>query len=214
MKFLLFFVSIIFSIIFYIFQSLSKGKDIFWNKISNTYELASFSWNLLIESFVFVLIAIIFLYFFSNLKENGTKKLQSYKTEIFYFAFYTILVFYIYFFSKNINTSQIIIIILFIIWDSTFNHISNIHALIKQKSNLRYFWLIINYVVTGLTIFYIYSKWAAFIPLIIIIFNIFFNFLIHKKYTNYVSLFISILSALFLIFYLWFSLFEIYILYI
>jgi hypothetical protein len=214
MKFLLFFVSFIFSIIFYTFHWLSKWKDIFWENISNTFPLLSFSWNLLIESFIFIFIGIIFLYLFSDFKNKGSIKLESYKTEIIYFLFYIFFIFYIYFLNSTININLIIIIISFILSDILFNHLSNISSLIKYKSKFRYLWLIINYIATWLSVFYIYKNWVNFIPLAILIFNITFNILVHKKYTNYISLLISILIILFLLYSLFFSLFELYILYI
>lgn len=217
MKFLLFFVSIIFSVIFYIFYSLTKWRDIFWEKISNSYNFVSFSGNLLIESFVFVLLSIMFLYLFSNLKEKWSNKIKNYKTEIFYFIFYIILIFYIYFFNKNINLSIAIIIIFFIIWDMIFNHISNIYTLINQKIKLRYIGLVINYIVSLLSILYIYKNnisILSFIPILILIFNIYFNILIHKKYINYISLFFSLFTILFLFYNLFFLIIKLYFSYI
>lgn len=217
MKFLLFFVSIIFSTIFYTFHSLTKWKNFFWEKISNSYNFVSLSGNLLIESFVFVLLAILFLFIFSNLKEKWSNKLNTYKNEVLYFIFYIILVFYIYFFSKNINLSIVIILILFIIWDMIFNHISNIPSLINKKIKLRYAWLIINYVVSILSMFYIYKNnlsILSFVPTLILIFNIYFNILIHKKYINYISLFFSIFTILFLLYNLFFVVIKLYLPYI
>jgi len=211
MKFLLFFVSTIFSTIFFIFYSLTKQKSFFWNTISNKYELLSFSPSLLIESFCFAIIWILFLYLFSNLKNKKSNNLQTYKIEIIYFIFYIIFIFYIYFINKNIDVFKLIIMILFIWWDMIFNHISNIKTLIKYKIKLRYLWLFINYFVTILSFYYIFSKWISFIPVIIIIFNIVFNILVHKKYINYISLFFSIVSIIYLLYNLLFFILEVYI---
>lgn len=214
MKFLLFFVSLIFSFIFYIFYSLSKWRDIFFNTISNSYDLASFSWNLLIESFSFALLSIFFLYLFSNLKEKWTYKIKTHKIDILYFLFYVILIYYLYFLNKNLDNYLYIIIFLFVLSDITFNHISNISRIKKQKIKLKYFWLIINYLASALILYYIYSNGISFLTSFLIIFSIFFNALVHKKYSNYVSLLISIITAIFLIYFLFFYLFELYISYI
>ena len=214
MKFLLFFISLVYSIIFYTFYNLSKWKDVFWNRINNFVELQSISWNLLIESFIFLLIGIIFLYFFSSLKSKWQKKIENYKIEILYFLFYSISIFYIYFFNNWLDDFSILIIILFILSDLIFNHLSNIKYLYKNKVFLKYLWLILNYIVSTLSIYYIYDNWIYFIPFFILIFSILFNFLVHKRFTNYISLFISILIILFLFYSLFFSLFELYILYI
>lgn len=210
MKFLLFFVSILFSFIFYVFHSLSQGRDIFWEKISNSYIFESFSWNLLIESFSFVLIGVIFVYLFSSLKEKWAFKLKSYKTEIMYFLFYIFLIFYIYFyfFTKDLNIYLLVLIILFIVWDVIFNHISGIKQLSPYKIKLRYFWLFTNYVVSYFSIFYIYKYWIAYIPVSILLFSIFFNFLVHKKFKNYISLFNSIIFIWFLSYSLYFFLYK------
>lgn len=210
MKFLLFFVSILFSLIFYIFYSFSIWKDIFGKNIGNTYNFDSFSWNLLVESFIFLLIWIIFLYIFSDLKWKWSDKLKNYKTEIIYFIFYIILFFQIYFFNENIGLFSIIILIIFIIWDILFNHISNITSLNKQKEKIRYSWLLINYLVSYLSLFLIYKEKLTFIPLYIILFSIIFNILVHKKYTNYISLVHSIILICFLLYILYFFLYSYY----
>lgn len=214
MKFLLFFVSLVFSVIFYIFANLSKWKDILWKTIDNPINLVWFSPNLLIESFIFLLIWIIFIYFFSNLKSKWKEKFWTYRVEIFYFVYYISFIFYIYFFNKWFDNYLVFTIVWFVLSDMIFNHISNISSLTKVKIKLKYIWLIINYLVSFFSIYYIYENWLTFIPLFILIFNLFFNILVHKKYINYISLFISILIILFLSYSLYFFLFELYIWYV
>ena len=227
MKFLLFFVSFIFSIIFYFFHKLSNWKNIFWNDIHNTninntpnafgntiqdnLIIGSFSWNLLIESFIFLFIGIFFLYIFSDLKSKWQSKLRTYKIEILYFMYYIIFIYYIYFLSKWIGSFNKVLIVIFVCFDIIFNHLSQLPSLYKYKINLRYIWLIINYLTILISIYLIRSKWVHFIPVYILIYNIFFNTLIHKKYTNYISLFMSILTTLFLIYSLFFFLIKKYI---
>lgn len=214
MKFLLFFVSVVFSYIFYIFYNLWKWVDIFWSKINNPYEIQSLSWNLLIESFIFFLLWIIFLYTFSNLKNTKTDKIKNLKIEVFYFLFYINIVFFVFFYSNNINFFLFTILFLFIIGDMLFNHVSNISSLSIHKIKLRYIWLITNYITSLLLIFYTIKNWLSIIPFYLFIFNIIFNILVHKKYTNYISLIVSILIWLFLLYNLFFSLFKLYLKYI
>jgi len=214
MKFLLFFISLVFSIIFYIFNNLSYWRDIFWKKISNSVNLESFSNNLLIESFIFIFIWIVFLYIFSWTKNKWESRILNYKYEILYFIFYIIFVTNLYFLNFQIDYIILLAIIFFILSDVLFNHLSNIKAFSNNKSNIRYTWLFLNYFSIGVSFYYIFQYWLTVELALILVFNIFFNYLIHKKYINYISLFISILIILFLFYSLYFWLFELYILYI
>lgn len=188
--------------------------DIFWDKISNSVSLISFSSNLLIESFIFLLIWITFIYVFSDLKDKWDSKITEYKIEIFYFLYYAIFIFFIYFFNTWIDFFLLTIIISFVFSDILFNHLSNISALEKHKIDVKYIGLILNYVSSGLSVFYIIANNISFIPFFILLFSLIFNVLIHKNYTNYISLIVSILISLFLFYSLFFLIFELYILYI
>jgi hypothetical protein len=220
MKFLLFFISLLFSMIFYIFYNLSIWKDILWNDISNSVELLSISNNLLIESFVFFFIWIIFLYNFSSfskkadIKKTNESKILNYKYEILYFLFYSIFIFILYFYNFRVDSILFLSIILFISSDLLFNHISNSKIFIRNKVNIRVIGLILNYFSSIISVFYILNNENIIISFLILLFNIIFNILIHKKYTNYISLLISILSIGFLFYILYLNLFELYILYI
>lgn len=200
MKFLLFFVSLIFSYIFYIFYNLTKWKNYLWNIAQNPVNLDSLSWNLLIESFVFLLIGIIFLFIFSDLKSSWSEKKWLYKNEIMYFLFYTLFIFYMYFLNKWIDWFTISITIIFVSSDILFNHLSNIKKLFDYKVKFRYLWLILNYLSTILSIYYILKNWINYVLLFILFFNLYFNIVVHKKYTNYISLLFSI-SIMFFLFY-------------
>lgn len=211
MKFLLFFVSICFSLIFYIFSNFAKWRDLLGNKINNSIDLVWISPNLLIESFIFFLIGIIFLYIFSKSKSTSQSTLLTYKLEISYFIFYVLLIFYLYFFNKWFDNYLLIIMLFFILSDILFNYISNISYFLKKKIYLKYVWLILNYISSFSAIYYIFINWVDYILLFILIFNIIFNILIHKRYTNYISLFVSIGTIIFLLFNLYFFIFKLYI---
>lgn len=211
MKFLLFFISVIFSFIFYAFFNLSKWKDIFLQQVNNPVNFLSFSWNLLIESFIFLFLWLFFVYFFSDLKSRWNQIFWEYKSEIFYFLFYISIIYNIYFISNWLNSFLIILMFLFLFSDICFNYISYIKKLKNYRVKLRYVWLLTNYIVTILLFFYIIKNWTSFIPNLMLFFNFVFNFRVHKKYTNIVSLLFSIIIIIFLLYNLFFSYFDIYI---
>jgi hypothetical protein len=215
MKFLLFFVSSIFSFIFYIFYCLSIWKDIFLNTIFNSINLESFSWNLLIESVLFFIIWVIFIIIFSEKK--GIVKINPIKINkniILHTIFYYILGLYLYLNTNLINLLLIINIILLLLSDLLFNYFSNLNSLNKSKNSIRILWLILNYISSFISVYYILNNDTYLVSILILIFNIIFNINVHKKYTNYISLLFSILSIGFLFYILYFWLFELYILYI
>ncbi len=215
MKFLLFFVSGIFSFIFYIFYCLSIWKDIFLNTIFNSVYLNSFSWSLLIESVIFFLIGIFFVIIFSEKKVVIKKIPISFNNNLVsHIIFYYILWIYSYFNKDIFNFILIINILLFIISDLLFNYFSNLNSLNKNKISIRILWLILNYISSFISVYYILNNDIYLVSILILIFNIIFNINVHKKYTNYISLLISILSIGFLFYILYFWLFELYILYI
>jgi len=214
MKFLLFFTSIIFSLIFYIFYGLSKWKDIFWDKISNSVNLISISGNLLIETFIYLLIWILFLYLFSNFKNKSESTILNYKYEILYFMYYIIYIYILLFINNNIDYILLLWIIIFILSDILFNHLSNLKFFLKNKIEIRIIWLILNYFSSFMLLFLLFNNNIEILTILMLIYNIVFNFLVHKKYTNYISLLISILIIGFLFYILYFWLFELYILYI
>jgi len=214
MKFLLFFVSTLFSLIFYTFYNLTLWKNLLWKEIQNKVSLDSFSWNLLIESFLFFFIWIIFIYAFSGFNSKKQTKIITNKLEILYFIYYSIFIFYIFFLNSWLNFFSISLILLLIISDILFNHLSNFHRFINFKIIFRYVWLIINYIITFISIYYIYKNWLSFIPFYILFYNIIFNFIVHKKFTNYISLFVSIIACLFLIISFCFFIYDIFITYI
>lgn len=129
MRFLLSFISLIFSSIFYCFFLLSNWKNIFWEDLIVSYKLESLSSNLFYESIFFVVLSIIFfIYFwkinFSNTSNNNVdssinrKKLIIFIKRIFkdYLYYFWFILFYIsiYLIWKNysyIDISHIILII-------------------------------------------------------------------------------------------------------
>lgn len=201
MRLLLFVISFLFTFIFYIFHLLSKWLDIYWNKISEPIALESLSGNLLIESFLFLLINFFILFYFLPLNKRKWNKVS--KIWFFYLLFYIILFFIIYFIESFLNTYVSIFLIIFLFSDIIFNFISNFTFLEKQKIDLRIFWLILNYINILLWFFILIKQDFFILVFYIIIYNIIFNLYIHKQFTNYVSLTFSISSVL-IIFYVLF----------
>ncbi len=228
MRFLLFFVSLVFAAIFYAFNIASEWTNIFdlgivkqeqntwtWQVVVDNIEavnIQSLSWNLLIESFTFFVIWLVFIYIFSviktqkkKIKEEKTVKtnkksfnFKKYKKQINYSVFYIILIWLILF--SQIDKITIIFVVLFILSDLLFNHISKIESLNKYKIKMRYVWLILNYIVSVYFIFFIIKNEITLVSALILLFNIIFNIIVHKKYINYISLFVSIVLTIFLLY--------------
>ncbi len=68
MKFVLFFISLIFSFIFFIFYRLTKWDLVFFDYVKITRNLDSISWNLIFETIFFLFLGIFLFVYFSNTK--------------------------------------------------------------------------------------------------------------------------------------------------
>lgn len=125
MGILLFLVSAIFSLIFYNFFLISKGESLFSGAISTPYEFQSFFWNIAIESSVFLVLAVFFLYSFSSFKTIWIQKaniswwdvrniwqvfLKDYLYYIWFFLFYSA----VYLIFKNFWITNFGFFVLFI----------------------------------------------------------------------------------------------------
>lgn len=201
MRLLLFCISILFSGIFYTFFNLSRWKNIFWWEILAPVELELLSSNLLIEVFVFLLLSLFFIFYFSPLHTNTKINLWD-KLKVLYILFYFFL-FFSYFFG--IFSSDIFIlftIILFSFWDFCFTILSKMEYFNKQKIWLRYFWLSLNYISIFVSLYYIFNIKLSFLLIWILVFSAIFNYFVHKAYTNYVSLMMSIWISIFLLYFL------------
>ena len=213
MNYLLFFITSIFSFIFYVFYKLNNWEDIFWNQLFQTKNFLSLSWNLLIESFLFLLIAFLLFFYFSN---NVFSKL---------------------FFSKKVEEKLEQEELEDFLWEEEFyeknywnQHISKKDQLeLNKNSNKKLFNIseeniylfriaafITQYIFIIIWITFLYNNFwnleknilnnlfsdfftintLIFILYLIIILlltvSIFINFNIHKKFQNYISLFFSV----------------------
>ncbi len=200
MRLLLFFISALFSYIFYVFYNLSKWKNLFWWEVLSSLKLESLSWNLLLESIMFFVIWIIFIFYFSP-KPSKNSNYANENIKLLYIFFYITLCFTYFLWVFNIDFFILSTIIIFIFWDISFNILSNLKYFERQKLWLRYFWLFLNYTSVFVSLYYIFNINFSIFLIIILVFSVFFNFFIHKKYINYISLFVSILIFIFLLYF-------------
>ena len=210
MRLLLFFVSVCFSVCFYLFYNLSLWKDFMWNKIIHTANISWLYGNLLIESFCFFIIWMFFVFYFSPF--NSEKSILINKKRIFYLLFYIILVSFLYFTDFYINFYIKMTLFIFVLWDFIFNFISNLKIFKKNIFELRLSAIILNYISIFLSVYYIYFKDNYIYLLFILFFSIFFNYFVHKNYTNYISFLISIFIWIYLFYIFILEIYEIYIL--
>ncbi len=220
MRLLLFFVSSLFSFIFYSFYNLNNWKTILWND-RYAIELESIfnylgleTWiSLLFLSVLFLTIAITFVIYFSPLKiSENTNKYKIDKSILYYSLFYILLITPLYFGFFNYDLLIIFFIILFIIWDFSFNHLPKLPFLKKYELDLKYFWLILNYLIWISSLFYIYIIEFSYYLFFIVLFLIFFNYQVHKNYINYISLVYSLFIATLLFLYFILKIIDLYIL--
>jgi hypothetical protein len=206
MKILLFFITSIYSAIFFIFYKLNNWINIFSNFSWAQKNFSSLTWNLFYESVFFWILALfLFFYFWTNkffIKKNIEKKesenIDECSVEGNFFNQKII--------NKHDNDKKnknflniseekkylfraiiFIILYIFIILGSLFLY-WNFWDLVNITNNL-----FLN-IFSKNTLFFIFN---IFIILFLII-SIFINFNIHKKYQNYISLFFSILAFVFI----------------
>ncbi len=206
MRLLLFLISALFSYIFYVFYNLSKWKDLFWHWVLSSTKIESFSWNLLLETVIFFTIWVFFVLYFSPKSDKKSISLNE-NIKTLYIFFYIILLSMYFLWIFKIDFFVFSTIVFFIFWDVSFNILSNLNYFDRQKIWLRYFWLTINYITIFISLYYIFNIHPSIFLIVILVFSAFFNYFVHKKYTNYISLSMSILIFIFLLF---FSVLQIY----
>ena len=189
MRLLLFFISCLFSAIFYFFYNLKLGKSIFWMYFTR-FKIESLSPNLLYESaFFLVLWIIFFIYFSPKVKIDPIFQKIKQNVKIFYIWFY-IIFFWLLISGKIFYDTFILFgIIFFLFSDLSFNFISNAKYFRVQKENIRYFWLFLNFCSSFISLYYIFNFWFSTLLFLVLLFNITFNYLLYKKYWNYASAF-------------------------
>lgn len=210
MRLLLFLLSLIFSSIFYSFYLLTIWKTFSWKDINYKYIFDSITSNLLIESLFFLVIWIIFLFSFTPYKSKISNKIDY--NNIFFIIFYLFLLIPVYFNVFEFNFSIFSVLSFFVFWDISFRFLSNLSLFKDQKLNLRYFWLVLNYISFISSFIYLFIIDFSYYIFLVIFYSIIFNYQIHKSYTNYISLLLSILGFIFFVYFLFLKIQELYIL--
>lgn len=210
MRFLLMTVSLIFSAIFFLLYISKDPSNIAWNIDVTHSSIQAFSPEIFFFSVCFFLLWVFFFLFFSNFGQQGLEKVKTEKhIGKLIFVLYVLV---IYFFIDMLTDSIFLFVLvsLFILSSFIFNFFLFIP---RYRALLKYIGLFSLYVSTVLSAIYLYSGFNI-LAFIILLYSAIFNFVFHKKYTNYISLWFSILSGVFLIYFLYFFLFELYIEYI
>lgn len=211
MKILLLIVSTFFSLIFYNLYTFSQWKNIVWDKVNNSFPLDTLSWNLLFESVGFFIIGIFFYFYFSYQTKSKLLHPKKWNKKLsikhLYILLYTLLyiyiIYFLLFFHTQVELFIIVFIGLFILTDVLFLFVSKIKKIEKNKYNIRYFSLLLNYGTLALWAIFLFKSEFSLVLFLILCYSIFFHMLVHKKYRNYISLLFSISLSLFLIYYLY-----------
>jgi len=210
MRFLLVVVSFIFSFIFFLLYISSDLTNVVWNIDIMNISINTFSLKKFFYSICFFVIWIFFFFFFSDFTQKSLEKMKT-REFIWRFIFVLYLCF-IYFYIDMLyyNIELAIIVLLFIISSFIFNFLL---FLKKYRKILKYIWLFSIYLSSIWSVYYLYYGFNILV-FVILIYSSVFNFLFHKKHTNYISLSFSILSILSVMYFLYFFLFEFYVEYI
>ena len=202
MRLLLFFICFLFSSIFYVFNKINSWENLFWYQLKKI-TLQSISWNLIIESLVFFVLWIVFvLYFTPNLKPDYLIEKLNKNTKFFYILFY--IIFFVSLLSWKIfyDTFILFSLIFFVFSDITFNIFSNLAYFKEQRENLRYFSLFLNFASSFIALYYIFNFEYSFLLVLVLVFNLWFNYLLYQKYKNLACLMVVYTILIFLLFFL------------
>lgn len=205
MRFLLVWISIIFSFIFFLFYTASLWKNIFFQPSDNFFFSKSLFWDMWITPVIYLIItAGLFIYFKSKilLKEDIVNNRPVLNINFLHYIFFTTL-FYIFifilFFIFNIKFSWIIFIFawsiwLYFIWKYLFYHkkiSKNLYISLNIFSILSWYWASL------VGILYTAFVHENIIFVIILNFIGFFHIYTHVKYENIISLLFWIITFIF-----------------
>lgn len=205
MRFLLLFVSWIFWIVFYLFYSLSQGKNIFWETIYNSFNFQPFIFSLFVTSIIFFLIWSILFIAFSDFRDDYSR-LREQKKDF-------------------TNWSAIILSIIFLYWCYywlnyfKFDILSKIYitffsfillflfSYLLWKNWYKTSWLFIKLI--SVLVLYLWNFYALYFSInywydpkisIILAIYIAFNFGLHFKYENLISFLFAIITSISLLY--------------
>ena len=197
---------------FFIFKDFVKINTILFSLLYIWfYFYIFFTGNNFFTSLDFVNSICIVIYFIMTLRfERVLLKQENLDTALTcYFSIYTaiFLLFYtnLFFFSLPFT----ITLLWTLLWTLLFVLTDKISYLSKSSHSLRIIALMFFYISAGTGVYYIlYDSWS-FIVIVLLIFLLFANYLVHKWYQNYVSFSVSFLLFLFLFSYLFFNVFYV-----
>jgi len=212
MRFLLLFVSFLFSFILYVFYTLSESKGIFWWNIENGAHLQTLlPFSLLYTSiFFFILWGILFFYLSDfkkketrppvNIKELFLAIKNNFKNIIAWIWCILLQIIFLYVFTHVNLEPHFIALIYLLISVASYFLIPKMRFFIHKKflkKASKYMWVISVYISILFWIFYYFqNEWN--LPMYILFsYFIAFNFYIHFRFKNYISLFFGIISLLF-----------------
>ena len=205
MRFLLVWISIIFSFIFFLFYTASLWKNIFFQTSDNFFFSKSLFWDMWITPVIYLIITLgLFIYFKSKILQkkeiinNGPVSNINHLHYIFFTTLFYLILFII-FFIFNISFDWIIFIFtasiwLYFIWKYLFYH--------KKISKNQYISLNIFSILSWYWASWIGILYTAFIQenitfVIILNFIGFFHIYTHIKYENIISLLFWIITFIF-----------------
>jgi len=216
MRLLLFFISILFSFIFYVFYLYSIWKNIFLDKLDVFYNIDVFSTNLIYEAIVFFVIWILFFVYLTDFKKEKELIKNKHKInflinkEVFKLNFLTTTLLLISVLSfigisyilKYFITS--IYLVLFYLWFIYhiifFFFLTKVKIFIFYKKILKIISLLFLYISSISWAYFLFNNDLNYLILWTIVYSISFNLRIHFKYSNIISLFFWIFWIIFLIF--------------
>jgi len=205
MKYILSFVSLLFWIIFYFFYILNSSNNIFWHDIINNFALLGFMPNLIIYPIIFLFLSLFFYINFSNKIKEKINAKDNYIKILFF------IIIILSFLLKDIIFNNFVLflgIYFFIFSNFIYAFLFNTKKYLKK---IRAIWIISNYLSIILIIIYWFTKQINIFIFIILIYWIFFNFDINKRFSNLISLIFSILSLVLAIYFIFILIYDLYI---
>lgn len=202
MRLLIFFVCFLFSFIFYAFYHINSWQRFFWYRLDRI-RLESLTWNLMIETSLFILFWILLILYFSpNLKPNFIIEKVEKNKKNFYIWFYFLIFLSLISWKIYLDIFVLFWLIFLIFSDFCFNYLSNIDYFKEQKENLRYFWLFLNIWAVFIWLYYIFNFNFSLILILVLIFSTFFNYFIYKRYKNILCLWVVYTIIIFILLFL------------
>lgn len=231
MWFLLFIVSVIFYIVFYFLYLSANNKSFLFYDFSWNFYFPSLSWNLIIESFLFIALGIIFYIYFSDLfsRKDNTDKIKEedindikkesiiFNSLLGFFKKYAFTIFFtlvistiIIYFSYNFLSKQIIFYLFYIFLLFSvlvYFYLTSLDFFKNYILKLRVISIFFSYFSILFWFLYLIILGPSWGLILSLFYLCFFNFYIHNKFENYISFFIWIFTLNFLVYFFYYKFF-------